>query len=89
MDEEPRPIAHRGSEDVSGQLEAAISAVRDEDMLHGMHELTLDNIHNLSSERTGRGPPTAARRRPPPHNRSTMLALCPCCSRAAGVVPPV
>lgn len=47
-------MGHRGSDDLTLQLDAAISAVRDEDLLQGgVQELTLDNIHNLSSERRG------------------------------------
>lgn len=52
--EDPPPLGHRGSSDLSLQLDAAISSVRDEDLLQGgVQELTIDNIHNLSSERRG------------------------------------
>ena len=54
MANEGSGLGHRGSDDLTLQLDAAISAVRDEDLLQGgVQELTLDNIHNLSSERRG------------------------------------
>lgn len=43
------PLGHRSSDDFGLQLEEAASALQEDDMLLSGRELTLDNIHNLSS----------------------------------------
>lgn len=50
MSAEPAGLGHRGSDDLTSQLDAAISSVRDEDLLLQGGALSIDNIHNLSSE---------------------------------------
>lgn len=45
-----KPLGHQGSDDFGGMLEVAASGLRDEDMLLSSNELTIDQIHNLSSK---------------------------------------
>lgn len=48
------PLGHRGSEDFADMLEQAVSTLHDDDLLLGGSgggtELTIEHIHNLSSE---------------------------------------
>jgi hypothetical protein len=48
-------LAHRGSDDLADALELAMSTMREDDLLMagGGQELTIDHIHNLSSECAG------------------------------------
>ncbi|PSC73609.1 aldo-keto reductase-like [Micractinium conductrix] len=54
------PLGHRGSDDFADALEAAMSTMHDDDMLlsGGTGELTIDNIHNLTTapQHSGRIP---------------------------------